>query len=815
MVYIRLSHEAPNPHHLTLTMSGSPPRKRPRPTAQPSTPLRYQQPLPHEYVATSNHTHYDPRHVKMAEEMGSKYEMISCEKFLKLLPPIPKDAAMPEPNYASLRRIARVTAEKEMYTPFIKAMKPFLARGWRLVNGSDHCDTSIATQFFSGSGIKPDMGLYARSRCEVHANKTCSHTDRPDGENCVDGEDCQKRGFTDASIVEVFGEFKVKEHDDPFKSFATVCARDTRGQIASYINAVQAIQQRTRVFFFFIFKGQCRLMVHSRAGTQYTPLFDYSTSDHLHQFFWRLTHGSPSDCGHDTTMVPVTEADPHAVEARSALQVSNDTALFRVAVQHKTLYVHAPFTVTHRRPIGRGTRCFAAYDPDGIDESGGTGGKKCTKKGCIVLLKDCWRNCKYDPEDIIYAKLEKAGVSNIPEVVVAGDVKGPNANFGTAEMIDNGHVLTLTHYRLVLNFVGEPLDKCTSTRMFCKVVSDAFNAHRQACVKAEMLHRDISFGNIILWRGNGYLIDWERAKSLTVNGARSRERTGTWQFMSVRLIENPNLPHLIRDDIESFMYVMIHAAIRFAMNDLTPYDRMTRLQNFNVGEKGASSARKRMFQGGQLMLGLVSRPFGADLEVSVAPYMKRGKSSQDIVSEFRNLLSTHDWVLHRFCALLESTGWDETTEVDWSENVIDTLDDVDDVFATKRKDYGEYVGLVSSYRTTDQNSSLNSATSTLNVEASIMKKPSDEDYGSAYLRADERYLELLGSSGGRKPLIRTTEDSSYTEISYGFEPGTSPLNSSIADFHSDEEEVPVEWEKSEHSVSSDVDENGERDQGEI
>ncbi|KAH8922839.1 hypothetical protein BT69DRAFT_1334338 [Atractiella rhizophila] len=55
-----------------------------------------------------------------------------------------------------------------------------------------------------------------------------------------------------------------------------------------------------------------------------------------------------------------------------------------------------------------------------------------------------------------------------------------------------------------------------------------------------MLHRDVPFGNILLGPIEdglkGYLIDWEFAKK-TSEPPTSRERTGTYEFMSRRLLD--------------------------------------------------------------------------------------------------------------------------------------------------------------------------------------------------------------------------------------------------------------------------------------
>ncbi|KAF5367810.1 hypothetical protein D9757_010322 [Collybiopsis confluens] len=481
-------------------------------------------------------------------------------------------------------------------------MQPFLNDGWCLVNSSKSPDVSPAVQFFGGTGIKPDMALY---------------------------ESPPRGSKTDSSVAELFGEFKVKPVDDPFyrrppkakkskaeeskagqtekvnqepkKEQEPRTARDTRGQITLYINAIQASQYRSRVFLFFIIGDKCRLFCHSRAGTQYTDAFYYTKSSYLHEFFWRLTHGAPAARGHDTTM---------------RLGKPAGTPLYLVTVGAKTLYVHEPFTRLHRYPVGPATRCYVAYDPardNGIDED----------NYGIVLLKDCWRNDKYKREDVVYAALEDAGVCNVPRALASGDV-GPEGSFSR------------------FYYVG------------------LSNAIRDAL-------RDISIRNIVLCNGEGYLIDWERAKELTDMEARAKERTGTWEFMSIRLLSAPNLSQEIGDDLESFVYVVLHSAICFATNALTPAERAVLLQNFEQTELGVSK-RKALLQnpgnGYSCQLSVSARS-GTSVYRPPAP----GEPFQEEIQKRKLWLSTHDWLESCFERYVTDPMW-LIVRNDWHQNEI-------------------------------------------------------------------------------------------------------------------------------------------------
>ncbi|KAH9978751.1 hypothetical protein BGW80DRAFT_1165356, partial [Lactifluus volemus] len=59
--------------------------------------------------------------------------------------------------------------------------------------------------------------------------------------------------------------------------------------------------------------------------------------------------------------------------------------------------------------------------------------------------------------------------------------------------------------------------------------------HTAAYDKTQILHRDVSAGNIpITVKGTGILIDWDLSKKVKegCDQPRRHSRTGTWQFIS-------------------------------------------------------------------------------------------------------------------------------------------------------------------------------------------------------------------------------------------------------------------------------------------
>ena len=244
--------------------------------------------------------------------------------------------------------------------------------------------------------------------------------------------------------------------EDPFER-DTHHSRDTRGQLTIYANAIQALQYRTHSFSFFINQNNCRLIHWNRSCAIVTKEFDYTKEGYLHEFFWRLSHASKKMRGIDTTFRSPEDVD-EAVRARNALGLSPTDQIHQVGIKDSvtretTRYiVHKPFTNNHIFPLGRGTRCFKAFD---------------CQTGAIVLLKDSWQVSKYEPEGDIYRELHEKGVRYIPKFITAGDVSGITHSCGKVGVFCNDTAAACPrvhyHYRLVLGSVGDPLKSFHST----------------------------------------------------------------------------------------------------------------------------------------------------------------------------------------------------------------------------------------------------------------------------------------------------------------------------------------------------------------
>ncbi|KAH8929763.1 hypothetical protein BT69DRAFT_1255936 [Atractiella rhizophila] len=519
-----------------------------------------------------------------AREMKGRFVYVDVEAFLDLLPPGP---VMPEqtvpPTLSDHENF-------EHYNPFIDYMSSFVG-DWKLANTSQSNDGRCFAPVFGSDRGKPDVTLYDPS----------SELEQSEG----------TKGYkADMARAELFGEFKVKKECDPFEDTVdlgtgaegiveteSLTGQKTRGQIIIYSTMVLSTQQRTRVFSFYVRGHNARLICHSRTGFQVTRSFDYSKDPYLQEFFWRYTNASRDDRGHDPTFV-LAQDNQLSHRAREVLKLSANEPLFRVSVgmtdaETRHFYVSTPFTYRHNVPVGRGTRCFRAFDPNGD-----------TDEEQRVFLKDTWRNVGYaKAEGEIYELLKAKGVPHVLKPVAHGDVPGMLQLASTGEK-------SLRHYRLVLDKVVRPLWEFPSTKCLVQTLADALEAHQKAFDssngQASILHRDISEGNILFDdNGRGFLGDWELAM-VGEDTSEANERTGTEEFMSLRLLESmvhdSPIQHEVQDDVESIIYVLLWTAASYAPSTMTPDERGRFLSNFDrvpLSELSASVEARKMVIGSQ------------------------------------------------------------------------------------------------------------------------------------------------------------------------------------------------------------------------
>ncbi|KAL5521215.1 hypothetical protein ACEPAG_9138 [Sanghuangporus baumii] len=269
--------------------------------------------------------------------------------------------------------------------------------------------------------------------------------------------------------------------------------------------------------------------------------------------------------------------------------------------------------------LGRNSRGTPAFDPE---------------SGQIYWLKDSWR-IDMDMvvvEHISYEKMERCNVRNLIPLVTAGDVRNldelctekptcavhtdlkafrdpdssntlASSSEETEQMPIRGrmyntvhctmtdkfiledwvcgdkkflqrNMLGYSHYRIVLKEVGRDLTSFPSTTVLLRAVADALLCHCDAMFEAEILHRDISPGNVLIMDdGSGRLIDWDLCRHANQGHSHRPGRTGTWQFISGLLLRlSKTKVHDYVDDLESFLHTLTFTLVRCTNSSLSTDD---------------------------------------------------------------------------------------------------------------------------------------------------------------------------------------------------------------------------------------------------
>ncbi|KAH7920187.1 hypothetical protein BV22DRAFT_1098584 [Leucogyrophana mollusca] len=355
--------------------------------------------------------------------------------------------------------------------------------------------------------------------------------------------------------------------------------KQRRGQIVGYAAEACAKQHRVHLFSIEITGPFARLFLWDRSATVVTARFNYCDQPRLLlDFFRRFSRISPRARGRDTTVEEATKEDEKV--ARAALEKEGFED--RLDTGHPTMKmkIHDEASHTNRcfivgRPevepsslVGRATKAYIAVDLQTTN---------------VVFLKDSWRvsSAGMAKEGDTLRKLNEAGVRNVPQLLYAGDVSGDDIQhtksyelIGKSWRCGDKAITPHTHYRQVVDVVARSVYTFTSSKQLVQVIHDAFHAHRDAVEKCKILHRDVSAGNILITKdGRGLLIDWDMSKDMNNQEARQLGRTGTWLFMSARMLQNPKKIHEIQDDMESFLHVLIYAALCYTPhNQSSPND---------------------------------------------------------------------------------------------------------------------------------------------------------------------------------------------------------------------------------------------------
>ncbi|KAG6886816.1 hypothetical protein C0995_004313 [Termitomyces sp. Mi166 len=241
------------------------------------------------------------------------------------------------------------------------------------------------------------------------------------------------------------------------------------------------------------------------------------------------------------------------------------------------------------------------------------------------------------PQDVPEPDMYDSSIKLVQDLMPAAHNVVPPRKDSWALGNDRPRITRQIHHRVVIDFTGKPLKAFKSSKQLMQVVSDAFTgdqhlfcaylfdshlipANQQSYERNGPTYCDISPQNILInQNGHGILNDFDLVKPQAVLGHRRiHERYGTWQFMSSLLLEKHHSIHMIQDDMESFIYVMLYFGLRYLEHNsrICVSDLLARI----FDDKGPNQDGFAI--GGMMKIGLfTSRTFlGTDFKFSAEPF---------------------------------------------------------------------------------------------------------------------------------------------------------------------------------------------------
>ncbi len=264
---------------------------------------------------------------------------------------------------------------------------------------------------------------------------------------------------TNSALVEFFIEFKISPKFDPFGPDEgplvkdTTDAKNTLGQISTYISFQMGAQYRTHIFFVLIIGDYARLLRWDRSGVVVSERIKYNKQRQLFAFLELFNAATPEIQGRDKS-VSKPSKDEKEDAWRTCHEFDTDNTLLVIEFPKEGQRASNRYIISSPRsriclPIGRMTRTSIAYD---------------VQKKKRVFMKDSWRvkahGCR--PEGEVYEILNRGHARNIPKCVEFCDV-GDEAYHQTrsqtfAASLHGKQFNTHRHHRLILDTVGEDLD---------------------------------------------------------------------------------------------------------------------------------------------------------------------------------------------------------------------------------------------------------------------------------------------------------------------------------------------------------------------
>ncbi|EPQ50482.1 hypothetical protein GLOTRDRAFT_133855 [Gloeophyllum trabeum ATCC 11539] len=413
-----------------------------------------------------------------------------------------------------------------------------------------------------------------------------------------------------------FVEVKPNEKQDPFYYVADNSSRDIPHQYQTEVwnqfshYATVSFKRRPRCFLcgLGVFGGRARFFRWDRSAVLVSDYFDYNENpEPLWQFLSGFGAKGYNGSGIDPTIqfqsLPTGQAGllrkkiKRAREKRliseEAEKLDDDTlvALSSTIIapsksgdkveQYITI---GPPLFTSVALLGRGTCTWLAVPVPGTVEN-----PERSNEDHFVIIKDSWRDPSRRIEGDIYGIIHGPeghvpGVARLRSDVDLVDLPDPNSGMHrTIAEILNKHYEPRkcpprVHHRCILDSVGIPLSRFSSTRQALEAFYDVVLGH-ECMGQKDILHRDISVNNIMISAYpdtemcKGFLIDMEYATVIGEAGSDGdlREITGTTQFLSAARVRQrgKELPvHETWNDLESLFWSLVYTFTHYRPHTL-------------------------------------------------------------------------------------------------------------------------------------------------------------------------------------------------------------------------------------------------------
>ncbi|KAK7044798.1 hypothetical protein R3P38DRAFT_2508887 [Favolaschia claudopus] len=334
-------------------------------------------------------------------------------------------------------------------------------------------------------------------------------------------------------------------------------SQNDRDQVAVYAREI-FIQQPNRRFVYtpLLSKRELRVIRFDRAGCYYTHKINYHEQA---KFFVKLVLLVASFdeelIGYDTTVYWANEK--RFLSMCAPVTYHSGTQDWK-ANSTEMLFDLEDRPMFSRHTIrSRGTVCWSA-----------------SYGGNTYIIKDYWRADGREIEADFLKEL--VGVRGVGQMFAfendresIKEARGFNDESDMhSDSTTRTTVLGRSFMRIVVHRHGSTLEQAHSPLVLLRAIRDIVLGHRESFLERGILHRDISFNNLLLSakleHGAGVIIDWDMARRLIdlLSGTSTTgdARTGTRAFQSVKvLLGSPQLGHHDHmDDLESIFYVLYY-----------------------------------------------------------------------------------------------------------------------------------------------------------------------------------------------------------------------------------------------------------------